>query len=353
MKKFLAILTVISLLFALSACNIKDVTKMATVGEEAAEKGVFNFYLQQGINAAMQASGGAIAADATEEVWETVKIGEISAKEYAIEEAKDAVKTAFVMKALAIKEGITLTEEDKAGMLEQKTALIEQYGGRYNYEQYFTQGGFTLEDIDKIIEAETYAQKVMAKYFGEGAEDGEVTVSDEDVKKVLADEYVMAKHILIKNEVPAVAEGEKAMTAEEADKAAKEKAAELIKALDGGANFDALMKENSEDKNAETGEINGADGYFFTKGMMVPEFEAEAFALEVGKYSKEPVGTDYGYHVLLKLANPTSGEDYDSAFENAKATLLQGKLDGMVDKWAEELGFKFNDKAISKVKIVK
>jgi len=353
MKKFLSIILVLSLLFALSACNIKDVTKMATVGDEAVEKGVFNFYLQQGMSAAMSASGNALSADSDEKAWKETKIGEISAKEYALEETKKAIKTTYVMKALAIKEGITLTEEDKENMAAQRNSMIEQFGGRYNYEQYFVEGGFTLEDIEKIIEAETYAQKIMAKYFGDGTAEGEFKADEEDIKKVLQDEYVMAKHILIKNEVPAVAEGEKALTAEEADAAAKAKAEELIKKLDGGANFDSLMKENTEDKNGETGEINGANGYFFTKGQMVEPFEKEAFALEVGKYSAAPVATDYGYHIILKMANPTEGEEYDAAYSSVEATILQDKLEEMVEKWAEEVGFKFNEKAISNTKIVK
>ena len=32
---------------------------------------------------------------------------------------------------------------------------------------------------------------------------------------------------------------------------------------------------------------------------MVPEFETAAFALEIGKYTKEPVQSQFGWHIIL------------------------------------------------------
>ena len=58
--------------------------------------------------------------------------------------------------------------------------------------------------------------------------------------------------------------------------------------------FDALMKEHNIDPGATE------DGYTFTKGEMVPEFEEAAFALSENTYTKEPVKTDYGYHIIYR-----------------------------------------------------
>ena len=33
---------------------------------------------------------------------------------------------------------------------------------------------------------------------------------------------------------------------------------------------------------------------------MVSEFETAAYALKVGEYTKEPIKTSYGYHIILK-----------------------------------------------------
>jgi len=103
-------------------------------------------------------------------------------------------------------------------------------------------------------------------------------VTDADVKKVYDDyvasfkseKEVKAKHILVDTE---------------------SLAKELIQKLDSkSAKFDDLAKEYSKDQ---------ADLGYFTAEMMVPEFSKAAFAMEKGTYSKEPVKTEFGYHVIL------------------------------------------------------
>ena len=74
-----------------------------------------------------------------------------------------------------------------------------------------------------------------------------------------------------------------------------EEEAKAIKVeLDGGADFATLAKEKST---GPSGPGGGSLGWF-TKGMMVPEFEAAVIALEPGQVS-EPVQTQFGWHVVL------------------------------------------------------
>ena len=47
-----------------------------------------------------------------------------------------------------------------------------------------------------------------------------------------------------------------------------------------------------------SGKTSGGDLGYFGPGQMVPEFEKAAFALEVGAYTKEPVQTQFGWHVI-------------------------------------------------------
>src|SRR5690606_38661051 len=67
-----------------------------------------------------------------------------------------------------------------------------------------------------------------------------------------------------------------------------------IKQLDEGADFATIAGEKSTDGAA----AQGGDLGYFTRGRMVPEFEEAAFALEPGTYSKEPVKTAFGWHVI-------------------------------------------------------
>ncbi|PRY23047.1 peptidyl-prolyl cis-trans isomerase C [Aliiruegeria haliotis] len=64
--------------------------------------------------------------------------------------------------------------------------------------------------------------------------------------------------------------------------------------LDAGAEFGALAREKSTGPSGPNG---GALGWF-SKGMMVPEFEEAVLALEPGQVS-EPVKTQFGWHVVV------------------------------------------------------
>jgi peptidyl-prolyl cis-trans isomerase C len=106
-------------------------------------------------------------------------------------------------------------------------------------------------------------------------------VSDADIKAryeqeiaaVPPEEEISARHILLETE-----EAAKAVIAE----------------LDAGKDFAELAKEKSTGPSA----AQGGDLGFFTKGRMVPEFEAAAFEIAPGEYGKEPVKTQFGWHVI-------------------------------------------------------
>ena len=68
-------------------------------------------------------------------------------------------------------------------------------------------------------------------------------------------------------------------------------AKDIIAQLDAKkASFDDLAKKHSKDQ---------ADLGYFTAEVMVPEFSQAAMAMEPNTYSKEPVKTQFGYHVIL------------------------------------------------------
>lgn len=69
----------------------------------------------------------------------------------------------------------------------------------------------------------------------------------------------------------------------------------MIAELDDGADFVELAKEKSTGPSGP----NGGDLGFFNKGDMVAPFAEAAFAMEPGTYSKEPVQTQFGWHVIL------------------------------------------------------
>lgn len=96
---------------------------------------------------------------------------------------------------------------------------------------------------------------------------------DKEFADFKGDEERKARHILLKTKDEAVA---------------------AIAELDGGRDFSDLAKEKSTGPSGPS----GGDLGYFTRGRMVKEFEDAAFALEAGSYTKEPVETQFGWHVI-------------------------------------------------------
>ena len=112
-------------------------------------------------------------------------------------------------------------------------------------------------------------------------------------------------------------EAEKAEKA--AEKAALEEAKGLIKKLDEGANFDDLAKENSDDTASAK---NGGAINNVTKEGYVAEFYNAAYKLEEGKYTAEPVKSEYGYHIIYLVKK---GEK--ESLENLKDVIVNSIVD--------------------------
>jgi peptidyl-prolyl cis-trans isomerase C len=97
---------------------------------------------------------------------------------------------------------------------------------------------------------------------------------DQEVANTPPSNEVKARHILVKT---------------------KEEAEDIVRQLDGGADFATLASEKTDDP---SGKSSGGDLGWFGAGQMVPEFETAAFALNVGEHSKEPVQSQFGWHVI-------------------------------------------------------
>ncbi|MBP1852073.1 peptidylprolyl isomerase [Rhizobium halophytocola] len=112
------------------------------------------------------------------------------------------------------------------------------------------------------------------KHVIDGVTDDEVKARyEKEIASLPKQEEVHARHILVKTEDEAKA---------------------IIKDLDAGKDFAEIAKEKSTDPSKS----DGGDLGYFTKGRMVPEFEKAAFALKPGEYTKTPVKTQFGYHVI-------------------------------------------------------
>src|SRR5215831_2538103 len=129
------------------------------------------------------------------------------------------------------------------------------------------------------------------------------------VKEKPAREEVHARHILVKSEAEANS---------------------VIAELDKGADFGELAKKHSTDP----GSSSGGDLGYFGRDDMVKEFADAAFALTPGQYTKAPVKTQFGWHVI-KVEDHRVGTP--PSFEEARKEVSQLVAHDVIDAKLKEL----------------
>lgn len=147
---------------------------------------------------------------------------------------------------------------------------------------------------------------------------------EKEVAALPKEEEIHARHILVKTE---------------------EEAKAVIAELDAGKDFAEVAKEKSTDPNKS----EGGDLGFFGKGRMVKEFEAAAFAQEIGTYSKTPVKTDFGFHVIKveekRLAPPPA---FDQVQPQIRNLVMRDRYLEILSKARETQGVEILDEALRK-----
>lgn len=120
-------------------------------------------------------------------------------------------------------------------------------------------------------------------------------------------EEVRARHILVDTEA---------------------KARDVLSDLRKGADFAAVAKAKSSDGSAR----DGGDLGFFTRGDMVSEFSDAAFALKVGEVSKEPVKSQFGFHIIKVEARRSQPlPTFESAREQLRGEMSQELMTDVIE----------------------
>ena len=114
----------------------------------------------------------------------------------------------------------------------------------------------------------------------------------------------------------------------------EQEAKKLIADLDKGAKFADLANKHSLDAKDSQ---NGGDLGWFSSGQMVEPFSAAVAKLEKGKYSKEPVKTQFGYHVILREdSRAQTPPPFDAVKEQIKPILERKKVQTMVENMRKQ-----------------
>jgi peptidyl-prolyl cis-trans isomerase C len=108
------------------------------------------------------------------------------------------------------------------------------------------------------------------------------------------------------------------------------RAREIITELDAGADFAELARARSMGPTAD----RGGDLDYFTKDNMTPDFAAAAFALEVGRFSPDPVQTQFGWHVIKVEDRRAEGA---ASFEEMQDELRESMTRELLDELLQDL----------------
>ena len=209
-----------------------------------------------------------------------------NAMQFQSEEGQKQLVNELVMQELlysdAIKHGLDQEEEFTAALEQMTKSLLKQYA------------------MGKLLES--------------------VTATDEEVEA-----YYESHQSLFKSEEAAKANHILVATLEEAEKIAEE--------IKNGLSFAEAAKKYSTCPSASQG---GALGEF-TRGRMVPEFEAAAFAMTPGEISA-PIQTQFGYHIIeLEALTPAGTSPFEAVKDQVKEQCLLAKRQALYIAKRQEL----------------
>ena len=225
----------------------------------------------------------------------------ISFKDYVVQLAEDNIRQIHSIKKFSAENDVTLTEDNLKAIEEQrKTDMVNLCGEEVSDDEFaeFLKSTYYLpiKVYDDMNEINYLYQNCFAKLYGENGE----KLSDEKAEAYLKDSgYMNAAHILFMTVDPSTGEALDDETIAEKKALADKFAAELA----GITDTEKLQERFAEIKDEyceDTGKEAYPDGYIFTPGTMVTEFEDTVNALEDYQVS-EPVESRYGYHIIMRL----------------------------------------------------
>lgn len=156
----------------------------------------------------------------------------------------------------------------------------KNYG--YTKESFLSENGFSSEQ--KFLDTLRLNYR-RNKYYEDYALS---LVTDKEINKYYEDDVfgdIDSKHILVS------IKDEDGLTDEEAKKLAND----IIKELDNGTSWDDVIKNHKDEITSE--EL----GYQAFNASLESAYIKEMKDLKVGSYSKSPVLTSYGYHIVYKI----------------------------------------------------
>ena len=222
-------------------------------------------------------------------------------------------------------QGIAPSEQE---LDQQVAARKKQFPSEEVYQKALKQTGLT----EALLRQQTRDQIAVQKYVETKLIPG-ITISDQVTKdfyeknkdQIHSPERLHLRHIMVAvNPKGTPADKEKA----------RAKAEDLLKQIQGGADFAKLAQANSDDPNSKG---NGGDLGWISPGQTPPALEKAAMALKPNQVSPV-VESPFGFHVLQLLERQAAGTvPYEQVKDRLATMLKQKKAQEIVQARIKEL----------------
>jgi len=242
-------------------------------------------------------------------VWDMEAEAGVSVESFVKNDIKDVSVRTEVLYDVAMEKGYTLEDGVEEELLAQATTVFESYT-----PEIIAKYGFTIEQVKDTILKQGYSEVVFEEMTKDFVIEDSDVLAEMEKNEVYQNmmlygidsfyDKVRARHILIKT-----VDDKDQPVSTEAYAAARKKIEGILKRVNDGEDFTELATEFSEDPgSADTG-----GEYTFSRGEMVPEFEAGAYGLEIGGIS-DVIETQYGFHIIkLEERIPATDEEIKKA----------------------------------------
>ena len=273
--------------------------------------------------------------------------------EWCLKRAAQQAARYRVVEAKANELGLTLTEDQQSAIDEQLESIKEQYvtsddDSDTQLQAFFATYGYTEDSYKERCRLNYLYTNLFTELYGDQGS----KLSDEKVQAYAEEnDYITSAHILfLTTETVTAEDGTTSSQAisDEQKAEKKAKAEELcadLKAItddtERWTRFKELMNEYSEDSGLE----QFPEGYCFTTGSMVDEYDDTSRALEEYQVS-DVVESQFGYHIIMRL--PTKGTDlvsYSNGYQQSVVPLTYlaapVEFDADVADWASSATIKY------------
>ena len=272
--------------------------------------------------------------------------GDTTYAQLAVENAGRMLCQLYGIEDYAAENKITLSAADEEAIAEGLKSDIAAVAGEDGAEEQFNEKlaeTYLPRDLyDRISRIDRLYNAGFTAEYGENGD----KISDKEAVQYLEDNgYLSANHILLMTIDPSTRES---LTDEEiAEK--KMEAEKIADELSAIKDRDELAKRFAELKDEyceDTGKTAYPDGYVFTEGTMVSEFEDTVKSLKAGEVSGV-VESSYGYHIIMRLADDADrtvsySNDGSTAY-SARYLAASSKYSAEVESYVESLDVKYAD----------